>query len=194
MDEKKLLRELSEVRLAIELIELGARLTLLESETSLPRTRLLRLYKEVSGASPSKGLLPFSEDWFFVWNNNIHASLFYAYFQRLTATSELPRIDALMKAYKLYVEQVTQDGHELVLDITRAWTLLRFFDAKIMKTASCNCCGGNFVMHAQGFERNFVCVICQPPARAGQGKEHLKRQRAQRQLIRHEVYHALASC
>ena len=45
---------------AVALIQLGARLQVLESETSLSYERLLRLYKEVAGKSPSKGQLPFS--------------------------------------------------------------------------------------------------------------------------------------
>ena len=50
---------------------------MLQSETNLPYERLLKLYKEVAGKSPSKGQLPFSTDWFMTWQPNIHASLFY---------------------------------------------------------------------------------------------------------------------
>ena len=59
----------------VTLINLGARLQVLESETDLSYERLLRLYKEVSGKSPSKGQLPFSTDWFMTWQPNIHATL-----------------------------------------------------------------------------------------------------------------------
>ena len=54
----------AEVRRASSLIELGARLQVLESETRLSRERLLKLYKEIQGKSPPKGMLPFSTDWF----------------------------------------------------------------------------------------------------------------------------------
>jgi len=47
--------EARQVKIAIDLIELGARLQLLQEETSLSRERLLRLYKEIKGESPSKG-------------------------------------------------------------------------------------------------------------------------------------------
>ena len=73
---KSLVSEAREIQLAIELIELGARLQLLEAETHLSRERLLKLYKEIKGGSPPKGLLPFSTDWFVTWLPNIHASLF----------------------------------------------------------------------------------------------------------------------
>ena len=63
MSEKKVIRRNErEVKLAIELIELGARLQVLESEVALNRGRLVRLYKEVPAVKspPPKSLLPFS--------------------------------------------------------------------------------------------------------------------------------------
>lgn len=52
----------------MELITLGARLQMLESETQLSRGRLIKLYKELRGSPPPKGMLPFSTDWFMTWN------------------------------------------------------------------------------------------------------------------------------
>ena len=79
MRNKSVISEARDIGLAIELIELGARLQLLEAETNLSRERLLKLYKEVRGVSPPKGMLPFSTDWFMTWQPNMHASLFMAY-------------------------------------------------------------------------------------------------------------------
>jgi flagellar transcriptional activator FlhC len=76
MSKKSVVSEAQEIQLAIELINLGARLQLLESEVSLSRERLLKLYKELKGVSPPKGMLPFSTDWFLTWQPNIHSSLF----------------------------------------------------------------------------------------------------------------------
>ena len=73
---KSILTEARQIERAVTLIHLGARLQVLESETDLSYERLLRLYKEVAGKSPSKGQLPFSTDWFMTWQPNIHASLF----------------------------------------------------------------------------------------------------------------------
>ena len=52
MAKKSVVSEAQEIQLAIELIKLGARLQLLESEVSLSRERLLKLYKELKGVSP----------------------------------------------------------------------------------------------------------------------------------------------
>ena len=73
-----ILEELKEIQLASELIKFGARLQLLEMEIGLSRDRLIKLYKELRGESPPKGMLPFSVDWFLTWQPNIHSSLFIA--------------------------------------------------------------------------------------------------------------------
>ena len=44
MSEKSLVGEMLQVQLAIELIDLGARLQVLETETDLSRGRLIKLY------------------------------------------------------------------------------------------------------------------------------------------------------
>ena len=76
MRKKSVVSEAREIQASIEMIGLGARLQLLESETSLSRERLIKLYKELKNVSPPKGMLPFSADWFLTWQPNIHASLF----------------------------------------------------------------------------------------------------------------------
>jgi hypothetical protein len=82
----------------------------LESETDLSYERLLRLYKEVAGKSPSKGQLPFSTDWFMTWQPNIHASLFLNIHEYLNKVAELDEIDTVIKAYKLYTRAGRRAG------------------------------------------------------------------------------------
>ena len=67
MATKSVLNDSKQVERAVALIQLGARLQVLESETDLSYERLLRLYKEEAGRSPSKGQLPFSTEWFLTW-------------------------------------------------------------------------------------------------------------------------------
>lgn len=75
MAEKSIVQEVKEIQLAMELISLGARLQMLESETQLSRGRLIKLYKEIRGNPPPKGMLLFSTDWFMTWEHNIHSSM-----------------------------------------------------------------------------------------------------------------------
>ncbi len=77
MQKKSVVNEAEQIKLAMQMIELGARLQLLESQTTLSRERLIKLYKEMKGVSPPKGMLPFSTDWFLTWQPNIHSSIFY---------------------------------------------------------------------------------------------------------------------
>jgi flagellar transcriptional activator FlhC len=164
---KSIADESREIQRAIELIKLGARLQVLETETLLSRERLLRLYKEIQGKSPPKGMLPFSTDWFMTWQPNIHASLFMGIYQYLNKSSELEEIDAIIKAYKLYLEQIGASGMEDVLSLTRAWRLVKFFDAGMLTTAPCRKCGGHFVMHTFELTKDYVCGLCHMPSRAG---------------------------
>jgi len=172
MGSKSVVSEGRQIQLAIELIELGARLQLLEAEISLSRERLLKLYKEVKGESPPKGMLPFSTDWFISWQPNIHSSLFIDIHRYLTEhATDLRGIEAVLKAYKLYLEHCQTSSVEPVLSLTRAWSLTRFIDAKMLQTAPCTRCGGHFVVHTMELYHDYVCGLCNMPSRAGKTKK-----------------------
>ncbi|HOA92260.1 MAG TPA: flagellar transcriptional regulator FlhC [Quisquiliibacterium sp.] len=170
MAARSLLEDSRQVQRAIELIGLGARLQLLQSETNLPYERLLRLYKEVAGKSPSKGQLPFSTDWFLGWQPNIHASLFFNMYEYMQKASAIDEIDAIMKAYQLYAAEVATNNVEPLLSITRAWRLVKFVDSGMLCLTKCTRCGGHFINHAYELTGSYVCGLCEPPARAGKGR------------------------
>lgn len=167
---KSMIQDVRETQLAIEMIELGARMQMLETETGLSRERLLKLYKEIRGESPPKGMLPFSTDWFIPWQQNVHASLFMSYRNFVIGHTRLKGLDATLKAYRMYLELVESAELQQVLSLTRVWTLVRFFDAKMLQLSSCNCCGGGFVAHAFDPTHDYVCGLCHVPARAGRGR------------------------
>jgi flagellar transcriptional activator FlhC len=167
MATKSVLNDSRQIERAVALIQLGARLQVLESETNLSYERLLRLYKEVAGRSPSKGQLPFSTDWFLTWQPNIHSSLFLNTYEYLTKAAAMEDIDAIMKAYRLYTEQIAACGVEPLLTITRAWRLVKFVDNSMLSRTKCSRCGGHFVTDPYENARNYVCGLCVPPARAG---------------------------
>ncbi|MBL8512264.1 MAG: flagellar transcriptional regulator FlhC [Betaproteobacteria bacterium] len=167
MKNASIVDESRDINRAVHLIKLGARLQVLESETNLSYERLLKLYKEVLGKSPSKGMLPFSTDWFMTWQPNIHSSLFLNIYEFLNKSSDLDEIDAVIKAYELYVERTRMMGLETVLTVTRAWRLVKFIDAGMLTLTPCTRCKGKFVFHTHELTANFVCGLCNPPARAG---------------------------
>jgi flagellar transcriptional activator FlhC len=167
MRNKSVISEARDIGLAVELIKLGARLQLLEAETKLSRERLLKLYKEVRGESPPKGMLPFSTDWFMTWQPNVHASLFMAYFRFFEKHTRLRGLELIIKSYRMYLDQIRRSGMDDVLSLTRAWTMVRFFEARMLQMATCKDCGGEFVTHAHEPVKGYVCGLCHMPARAG---------------------------
>ena len=176
---KSVVSEAEQIRLAMKLIQYGARLQLLELETSLSRERLLKLYKELKGVSPPKGMLPFSTDWFLTWQPNIHSSIFMNTYRYLTEHAGVAGIEAILKAYQLYIEQVQPaHGEEPVLSLTRAWTLVRFFDSKMLKFISCEKCGGHFVANTLDLHDDYVCGLCHMPSRAGKTQKNKEKEAA----------------
>jgi flagellar transcriptional activator FlhC len=172
MSKKSVVSEAQEIQLAIELIQLGARLQLLETEVSLSRERLLKLYKELKGVSPPKGMLPFSTDWFLTWQPNIHSSLFVNIYKFLIDHAGATGIYAVMKAYKLYLEQMPPaPGEEPVLSLTRAWTLVRFFQGDMLALEPCGKCQGKFVVNALDLNQGYQCGLCHMPSRAGKTRK-----------------------
>jgi flagellar transcriptional activator FlhC len=169
---KSVVNESEQIQLAIQMIKLGARLQLLESQTTLSRERLIKLYKELKGVSPPKGMLPFSTDWFLTWQPNIHSSIFYNIYKFMLDYTGEVGIHAIIKAYSLYLQQVeTEEGVEPVLSMTRAWTMVRFVESKMLKLQSCSCCGGNFIVNAYDLNGSYVCNLCHVPSRAGKTKK-----------------------
>ncbi len=167
---KSVISEARDIKLATDLIQLGARLQVLESETKLSREKLLRLYKEVQGKSPPKGMLPFSTDWFMTWQPNIHSSLFMSIYSYIDKSMELEQIQVIVRAYRLYREHARTHGMDEILSITRAWRLVKFFDAGMLTTTPCVGCGGHFVVHTYELTDSYTCGLCNVPSRAGKTK------------------------
>ena len=178
MRNKSLLTEAKQIERAVTLIKLGARLQVLESETDMSYERLLRLYKEVAGKSPSKGQLPFSTDWFMTWQPNVHSSLFMGFHRFFAKRAGVQGLDAILKSYHLYLDHIESGAMEPVLSLTRAWTLVRFFDADLLQLAPCTCCGGQFVVHAHDPVHSYVCGLCNMPSRAGSARKKATSRRA----------------
>jgi len=175
-------QEAEDIILASRMIGLGARLQVLQAETSLSYDRLARLYRELRQHSPPKGMLPFSVDWFMTWQPNIHSSIFYNIYRYLDTHTPAKKAYALVEAYRLYLEHSfagspePQADDEPVLSFTRAWVLVRYFESNLVQLTACSSCSGEFVTHAYEPPQDFVCAICQPPPRAGK----VRRRRARK--------------
>jgi flagellar transcriptional activator FlhC len=94
-------------------------------------------------------------------------------------------IQAVMKAYKLYLEQMPPaPNEEPLLSLTRAWTLVRFFNGGMLQLAPCSKCQGKFIVNALDLNSDYLCGLCHMPSRAGKtrkAKEALDQARADEQ-------------
>lgn len=162
------LQDASDTRLAIELIGLGARPQVVEAEVALSRNRVYRLYRELRGVSPPKGMLPFSADWFVAWRANAHASYLLPSYDFMVAVGGLAGIRAVLSSYRVYAEQVAA-SEERLLSFTRFWTLVRFREGGLLQLSDCPCCGGRYVTHAYAPSIESVCGLCEPPSRVRRG-------------------------
>jgi len=77
----------------------------------------------------------------------------------------------VLKSYRLYQEYLHTNQIEAVLSFTRAWTLNRFFESRMLETAVCSGCGGHFVVHPDDLHDKYVCGLCNVPARAGKTRK-----------------------
>ncbi|RQS52756.1 FlhC family transcriptional regulator [Burkholderia sp. Bp8986] len=152
---------------AVVLIRLGARLPMLQSEVALAHDRLARLHREVTGTFATKGMLPFSTDWYMTWMANLHASLFFGIYRFLRKEAGCRRLDALAKAYDEYTACCEMVRSGPVLTVTRAWMLVRFVDGAVLGTVRCVECGARFIAYCHDVRRQPRCVGCHLPARAG---------------------------
>lgn len=178
---KSILSEGKQIQLATELVKLGARLQVLEASTSLSRERLVKLYKEVRGVSPPKGMLPYSEDWFMGWQPNMHSSLFVNIYNYLVQYASVHDIEAIIKSYQLYLEHVQVNQLQRVLSFTRAWTLIRFIESNVLSVTPCVKCNGHFLVHSLDIQSNHICGLCHVPSRAGKTKQNSLKSKTKQQ-------------
>jgi len=163
---KSVFAEGREISLACRMISYGARLQVLEKETSLSYDRLSKLYKEIRGKAAPKGMLPFSCDWFMPWHPNVHATLFYSIYNYFITQTSLPPIEAIISAYGLYLEHdEVRSAKEPVLSFTRAWMLVRFVNNNMLQLSNCSECATKFITYANEPQSVFVCPLCRPPIR-----------------------------
>lgn len=177
----QVLTQHAHMRQAISLIELGARLQVVQTEVPLSREKLGRLYHEIRGKHAPKGMLPFSLDWFMSPIPNLHASMFYSAYAHMSEHSSNIALDRLIGAYRVYVDQTKtcesaiQDAapdafpSDRVLSFTRAWLLVRFFDNRMLQLERCVLCRGAYIVHAHDLHPVYVCHTCRmTPRRAPQ--------------------------
>lgn len=168
-----IIEDIQKIEIARAMVKFGARLQIIVLETGLGRDRLSRLYREIRGSHAlSKGLLPFAEEWYTSWLNNIHSSCFYAYFEQVMENyPEQSRGWHLVQAYTLYTQSELARHHAKAdksppLNFTRAWVLTRLVAAGALQMRDCSTCSVPFIARADGYADDLICKVCNPPKRS----------------------------
>jgi flagellar transcriptional activator FlhC len=161
-------------------VQLGATLQMLESETKLPRERLLRLYQAICRKPPPAGVSPIPADWFMQWQPNTHAAVFLNVYEYLATAGDLDEQDALVLSYQLYREQLKVLDLPEVLSLAHVWRLVKYVDAGQLMLKPCHRCEASFVVHTLDLHELFVCDPCQAPAQVRNGAGIRGRATAQR--------------
>lgn len=161
-----LIAQMGELALAKRMIELGARMQVLESELTLSKPALLNLYRSIKGESPKKGQVPFLVNYYFEWQVFSNASLFLNIFHKLEFISpKLSVAELLIKAYESYYSMVTASGQEPKLTFTRAWRLYKFEQVSMIVLKTCPACKGRMIFDPTRIHSNVPCMLCDPPNR-----------------------------
>ena len=152
--------ELEQVR---QLVLLGACHQLLASVSKLPSHQLKQIFTEVHGQDSLMLTEPYSTDWFAAWQPSIHASLFITFYQRFVDVVGKEDADTLIRAYRLYREQINLIGLADILSITCAWRLIQLLDSGNMALTACKHCGGQFIAQTSALWADYRCGLCVPP-------------------------------
>ncbi|MFO1432456.1 MAG: FlhC family transcriptional regulator [Candidatus Competibacteraceae bacterium] len=127
-----------QVRLAVTLIDLGARRVLVQHLTRLPRTALRPLYRDLRRPAPGGPLPSQLAACVQPRRRQLHATLFAALYQR-QATTVTVDPTALVQDYQRY--QPFAPSERQRLDLSTAWLVAQALSADWLRLQPCAQCG-----------------------------------------------------
>ncbi|MGG2044798.1 FlhC family transcriptional regulator [Burkholderia gladioli] len=163
--------------LASELSRLGLRTAHVSLLSGLSKDACTKLHRLELGRSASKGMLPYSTDWYLAWRNNMHASLFLKLYsgmgtggdRELTLNGYTGVFSTISKearqflsAYKRYRAHVQEAGDEILLSAQRAYFATQVLGSE-MHLAPCPECGQLHLTYTYDLAK--VCGNCFVPSR-----------------------------
>lgn len=154
----KHLQKIRERNLAVMLIRLGARVSVVRSYCDISLATAQGLTREIHGKSPLKGLLPFSEEWFYRYKSCVHSMLFLRLYDQAKGKDTFK----LINAYKRYEKHLKKKLTQPLLDINRADLLINMINANILHVDVCEKCGRDHIR----FNARNICLYCNKPPRS----------------------------
>lgn len=152
-------REAEQVRRAADVVRLGAREQWLDAGTDVSPERLRSLYEDVTGSLPPHAdAVPLAR-WFETWQPNVHASLFIGLWRYLRKFSDAEGVEAIIRAFRMYLGYLQATSVDPVLTADRAWTVVRHL-GELLGTNACSRCGIEFASDAPKDGNPSSCDQC----------------------------------
>ncbi|MDO8941069.1 MAG: FlhC family transcriptional regulator [Methylicorpusculum sp.] len=142
--------------LALEMIKLDARISIISRETGLSTRLLRKSYREIHNKSPSSGLLRNTPDFIYKTKTKEKQATVFCILYKLDETASFQR---LINVYKRYIDFLTlsEQDKPTLLTFSEAWALSRFLDQAQVKLIECPVCSSARLITDQSFH---VCPIC----------------------------------
>ncbi|NOU22931.1 MAG: hypothetical protein HOO93_14325 [Methyloglobulus sp.] len=152
-----ILNTLNRHALAIELLSLKARISIVAKETGLSPAILRKAFVVMHQRSPSCGSLKTSPQFISKSFSLLKESTFYIFCFRIESDPDFCRrsINAY-RHYSTYIKTVSNTAP--LLDFSDAWVISKWSDTGILKLVRCNHCRSAKLVN-NGLEQN-VCCVC----------------------------------
>jgi hypothetical protein len=154
------LKTLNQYSLAIELLTLKPRISIVHQETGLPLAVLRRAFVDMHGHSPSRGSIKTTPE-FILKNVSLHkhAILFGVIFE--LDRKQQGRCDALviLSAYRRYLSSIDDiQFRKSVLDFSESWLISKWLTSKVISLGRCRLCrSAKLIISTQ---QAYKCCVC----------------------------------
>ena len=126
---------------AIQLVQLGARVSLVCELTGLEKAVLKRLYRQLHGRPSPSGQTPFTDTWYLENHSRLlQAAVVWRLFRHYNKTGR-STARVLIDVYESYMHLVEKP----LLDVTRAAFVPRLITMKLWHECHCKLCGEDYV-------------------------------------------------
>lgn len=126
---------------AVQLIQLGARATLVCQLTGLTKKVVSNLYPSLTGTHSPPGQVPFTDTWYLKSNQRmLHANVVWQLYRQLDQIGHSPA-GVLIHVFQTY----TQIMDTPVLTLTRAFFVPRLVTINAWYEQTCDHCGMNYI-------------------------------------------------
>jgi flagellar transcriptional activator FlhC len=151
------LSTLSRYSLAVEMLSIDARISIVSKQTGFSHDVLREMYAEMHDSSPSAGPLKSSSNFFLKSYRLTKESTVYAFFFRIGDSADFHR--RVISAYRYYVSYISKlSKSPPLLDFSDAWVLSEWIDAGVIKLVRCSYCRSAKLITNE--LRHHVCCVC----------------------------------